>query len=271
MWLKILLIVVGIPILVLPITSKIKNKNLTISGYIFLICILIFTFLQILNESSNNTKEVKAEIEKKGIKSKVDSLKESSQNLTDSIDKLKKILLSIDSQFNKANYKIFQINHVNDSLKKLDLLADRPLFHLVSSHLVKESTAEHQYMIETIFANEGKRAATNVWGKSFIIIGFEKPEIFENGSLHISLTNVFPDQSGFNEHLPMMFNPDSTNTDKQIYLYFDIKYSDIVLKTQYIYEIAVKLISLKTGKYNDELVMCRDWEQVHLKNLILKR
>lgn len=271
MWIKILLIIFGIPILILPITSKIKDKKLTIYGLSFLICVLAFTTFQIINESQNSKQEVRLVNEKKEIMNKVDSLRILSKNLTDSIDKLKHILLSIDNQFYRTNKKIFQLGKVNDSLNQLVFLTDRPVFHNTSSMIVKSTTSEYQYMIDIDFINEGKRSATNVYGKRYTIIGYDNPEIYDNGTIQISRTDVFPDQHGFTVHVPMKFNPDSTNFDKPVYYYFDMKYSDIILKTQYQYEIAVRMDPIKKSKYINELSMCRDWEQAHLKKLIYQK
>jgi len=271
MLLKILLIFFGIPILILPITSKIRDKKKTTKlGIVFMICVLIFTIVQIVNETQNYRNENRLEVKKRESENKADSLKLLSKNLADSLENLKKVLLSIDNQFYKTNEKLFQFGKVNDSLNQLIFLTDRPIFHVTTSKIVKYNTAGYQYMVDTYFANEGKRSATNVFGKSYTIIGYDEPEIHVMGTFQVSRTDVFPELSGFIKHEPLMFNPDSTNFDKTVYFYYVMSYSDVILKTTYEYEIAFRMDPIKKGKFINELSSCRDWEQSHLKELISK-
>lgn len=269
MWIKIGIILFGILIIVLSITSNIKKNNkLTKYGYIFLICVLVCFILQIINESENSKNENRLLSEKAEMKNKVDSLKILSKSLTDSIQNLKYVLISIDNQFSKTNQKIFQLGKANDSLSNLFFIANRPIFYLSSSKVVKNNLFENQYVIEFNFLNEGKRSATNVFGKTYTIIGYDIPEIHDDGSLFCSLTDVYPQENGFTAHKPLGFNPDSTDYNKPIYYYFDIKYSDIILKTQYTYEVAVRLGPIEKGKYMNDLNLCRDWEFTHFKSMI---
>ena len=269
MLLSILLIIIGLPILILPLsTDLISNKKITKSGLIFLFFVILFTSLQIINEKRNSTTEEILENKKIDLTKNVDSLKMRTQNLSDSLIIFKKILISIDSQFSNTNSTLFNLRKVNDSLNIKLIESDRPIFHLVKTSIIKSKFFNNQHSIDIIFANEGTRAVTNVYGKQFTLHG---DTIFDNGNLQISRTETYPKNQGFTIHTTMRINPDSTSLKEPIYYYFSLNYSDLILKTTYPYVVVMKLIPFSKGNCLDELVFCKDWEVNNVKKIIEKK
>lgn len=268
MWIKALLIITGIPILILPIISKIKNdKNLTAYGYLFLILVLIFTALQFENESINAKNEKKLSAEKDEMKNKVDSLNMLSKNLTDSIHSLKYVLLSLDDKYYQNNKKVLQLSKSNDSLTNLVFISERPVFSLSSSKIVKYDL-ECKYWIDFTFLNEGKRSATNVYGKLYIFQGYFNPKIRYDGTLTCSLRDIYSNNRGFTMHKELLSNPDSVNYELPIYFYFQVNYSEITIDKKYHYDVVVRLGPFKKGKYLNDLFLCKEWELSHFRDLI---
>ncbi|MCG6191354.1 hypothetical protein [Maribellus maritimus] len=265
MLLKILLIIIGLPILILPLaTDLMKNKKITKSGIAFLFFVILFTALQIVNERQNSKAEAKLESEKQDLSNNVDSLKIRTQNLSDSLSNFKKVLLSIDSKFYNTNNKLSDLSKINDSLNIKLIQSDRPIFHLTSTKIYKSKIYNNQHTIDFDFGNEGVRAATNIYGRMFT---FFADTLFDNGDLGITKSDTYPNKKGFTIHAPMKVNPDSSSLAEPIYYYFSVHYSDLILKTSYSYVVVMKLPPFKKGNCMNELAICKNWEE----NMMIKR
>ena len=266
MLLKLLLIIFGIPILVLPLIGDIlKERKITKIGYYFILFVILFTVFQIVNENLNSKSEKLLKKEKFELRVKVDSLNLTATHLRDSISNLKNILTSIDNQLYVTNNELIGLGQLNDSLNKKIYESDRPLFHLTSTELKKSNKFNTNYVIEIHFGNEGIRAATNVYGDMYTIHG---DTIWNNGTLAVSKSDVYPNNRGFTIHAPMKFNPDTQSLKEAIYYYFRINYSDIATNQLYPYEVVMKLNPFEKGNYLKELVLCRNWEESKIKKMI---
>jgi len=268
MLLKIFLIILGLPILILPLTTKIiNNKKLTIGGIFFVIFLALFTLCQFLNEQENSRNEILLENNKVELSKRVDSLYIKTLNLSDSLINLKNILLAIDSQFYYTSNKLFDLRQINDSLNLQLFESDRPIFHLVSTEIHRSKIYNNKYTIDFHFGNEGIRAVTNVFGKMYILFN---DTLYYNGTLPISKSDIFPSNKGFTYHSPMKNDPDSTSLEKPIYYYFKLTYSDIILKKSYPYEVVMKLNPFTKGNCLEKLVLCKNWEEKKIKMIIEK-
>jgi len=252
MIIKILLIILGIPILILPLTTKIiENKKLSKSGMIFLVLIISFAFFQFLNEKNNLKNIHQLSINNNKLKNKIDSLT--------------KILLSIDSQFSNTRKELNSLGQINDSLGNKLFESGRPILNIVSTKIIQNKKLKNNYEINIIFNNNGKRPATNIFGKMYSIHG---DTVTAKGTVSLSRSDIYSKNQGFTIHEPMKINPDSTSLKMPIYYYINLKYSDLISKSLYNYEIAMKLKPFKKGNFLNELVFCREWETSNLKERI---
>ena len=266
MILKILLILIGLPILILPLTTDlIKNKRLTKPGFIFLAIVVVFASFEIIIERQNSSLEAEGEKEKGEMVLTIDSLSIKTKNLSDSLVNLKTILMSIDSQFYYTNYSLSELQIVNDSLSNQLINSDRPILNLSSTKIVKSNLYKDKYEIQFIFINEGKRALTKVKGVSYSIKGFA---VYDHGTASTTINDIYSNNKGFTIHHDMKFNPDSTSLKEPIYYYFEFTYSDLILSNSYSFDIVMKMIPFEKGNHYKELVSCRNWENEKIKIII---
>jgi len=259
MLLKVLLIIFGIPILILPFFGVIvKKRKLTGIGIVFIISVILFSIFQYLYERNNSKIE-------KIFKYKIDSINIAVNNLRDSLTYFKEIILSVDNQLYITRNELTNIVQKNDSLNKENFESSRPILNLTSTEIKRSTIFKGNYGIEFQFANLGVRAVTNVHGKMYTIHG---DTITENGSIPISKSDIYANKKGFTIHSQLKFNPESKSLLEPIYYYFKLTYSDIISKQVYPYEIVMKFNPFDNGKFMNELILCRNWEKTKIKSMV---
>ena len=263
---NILLIIFGIAILVLPLTTDIVNdKKVTKYGKIFLFVVLIFAILQIVNERMNSINNSILEKDKIELSNKVDSLHFLSTNLSDSLNTLRKVLTSIDSQFYVTNSTLIGLKNDNNELQKSYVKTDRPILFMNSSRVHKSKDLNKLY-VDIIFLNIGKRAATNVKGKIYAVSTDKVNPI----SLGITTSEIFPYNKGFTTSIIWDINKDSVICREPIYFYVNYTYSDLILNILWSYESIMKLDTFSNNNYSDRLNLCSQKELEEIKSLIKK-
>jgi len=66
----------------------------------------------------------------------------------------------------------------------------------------------------------------------------------------------------------MKFNPDLTSLEEPYYYYFDLTYSDLILKTTFHYNVAMQIMPFKKGKLIKELGLCKELEKVKIREML---
>jgi hypothetical protein len=217
--------------------------------------------LQILNEHKSSKSESKLEKDKKDSKNEVDSLIKKTINLSDSIQILKGILISIDNKFYETNQKVAFLGKINNSLNKKLIESDRPLLDISMTKINKSSVKGSLSSLDIDFNNFGKRSVADVFGKEYISF---RDTIWDTGTISVSRSDIFPNNRGFSLHEKMLFEPILSTYKTPIYYYFKLTYSDIILDTLYKFERIMKVIP----DLPNELVLCREWEIEKIRNAI---
>lgn len=262
MFIQSLIILLGIPILIIPLFFPIvKEKRLTTSGIIFIIICVGFAFLQFFNERTNSRKEAQLMNDKIELKYSLDSLVTQTKGLTDTLSIFRSALFSIDKQFGETSKKVSSLGRMNDSLNTKIIESDRPQFVITSSKINKSSSPDEPSFIDFIFINQGKRSAINVFGKMYISF---RDTTWDTGTISISRSDIFTNNHGFELHYPMKFEPTLATFENPIYYYFKITYSDIVLDTIYPFDLALKV----SPALQTELTMCKEWEVENIRKTL---
>lgn len=151
-------------------------------------------------------------------------------------------------------------------IKILLIILGIPILILpLTTKIVKNKKFKNNYEINIIFKNNGRRPATNIFGKMYSIHG---DTVSVKGTISLSRSDIYSNNQGFTIHEPMKFNPDSVSLKIPIHYYINLKYSDLISESSYYYEIAMKLKPFKKGNFLNELVLCREWETSNLKERI---
>jgi len=157
-------------------------------------------------------------------------------------------------------------NEIKNSQHEILLIeSERPIFNLTSTKIFKSKIYNGEYTIDFNFGNEGKRAVTNVSGRMYTVYN---DSVISNESLPINGSDIYPSNKGFTFHNKMPINPDSSALKKPIYYYFTFTYEDLIRKTSYAYEAAMKIAPFKQGYCLDQLALCKEWEVNKIKRMI---
>lgn len=264
MLLNISLIISGIIILVLPLTTDIVvERKVTKYGKIFLVIVVILAILQIVGERKNTINNSKLEKDKEELSNKVDSLNLLSTNLADSLKAVRKVLTSIDSQFYVTNSTLIGLQHINNEIHKKNINTDRPVLIMSTSRVHKSKDFKKLY-VDIDFINSGKRSATDVKGIIYAVSTDKVNPI----SLGITESEIFPFNKGFTTSIIWDVNPDSVECLNPIYFYAKYTYSDLILNTVWSYESIMKLPPFSDNNHTDKLNLCSQQELDEIKSII---
>jgi len=131
-----LIIIIGVAIILIPLLGQIKTKRkLTKTGISFIILCIIFAILQVFYAYRSEKNESKLLNDKTELKFTVDSLKTRIVDMSDSISRLKLVLISIDHHFGETSKAFNKLSKINDSLNVKLIETDRPIIVLESSQI----------------------------------------------------------------------------------------------------------------------------------------
>src|ERR1035437_7791842 len=233
MLIKILLVLFGVLVILLPLITVItENKKVTKWGKLFYVIISLFALLQIINEINNSNDIVHSANATNDLKRKVDSLNIIGMKSSDTINKLKGILHSIDRQVGYTNVKLAKIDG-NDNEK---IKSDRPVIQLISGQIINNNT--------------GKRSATSIVGDVYVMC---RDTLYYMGSFPMSKSDIISYNSSITFHTTLNFSIDSISFIDPIYFYSKRTYSDLLLRTPYNFESSMKIAPFIKGDISPEL------------------
>jgi len=160
-----------------------------------------------------------------------------------------------------TNKTVKTLGRINENLQAKIIKSDRPQLVLANTKIMGRNLQEKISSIDFTFINQGKRSATNVFGKMYVSYS---DTTWDTGTLSVSRSDIFPNNRGFVLHQPMKFEPDVATYEKPICYYFRLTYSDILLDTLYNFEIAMKVSPALTT----ELIMCKEWEVDRIRKVL---
>jgi hypothetical protein len=253
MLIKILLVLFGVLVILLPLITVItENKKVTKWGKLFYVIISLFALLQIINEINNSNDIVHSANATNDLKRKVDSLNIIGMKSSDTINKLKGILHSIDRQVGYTNVKLAKIDG-NDNEK---IKSDRPVIQLISGQIIKNNSSKNDHSINFVFNNTGKRSATSIVGDVYVMC---RDTLYYMGSFPMSKSDIISYNSSITFHTTLNFSIDSISFIDPIYFYFKGTYSDLILRTPYNFESSMKIAPFIKGDISPELAYCPNW------------
>lgn len=263
---NILLIILGVALIIIPLTGKIfkeKPKQLTARGITFISVVLAIALLQIFKETNNANKDAIS-------KAKIDSLKTILISTNDSFLALKKAFLLLDTSLKKSTNKIVSYRILNDSLSRLVLESDRPQLILNSSKILKKNLGERNFITELLFINAGKRSMNNIHGMKYIIFD-DNNKLLKLFSCTMSLSKsiiLSNKDMAYVEEAPLFFNPEKEDLNFDTYIYIDLWYSDLTLNKEYNYNNALKISKSKKGHYDENIPDSKGWEFERIKKYV---
>lgn len=231
MFIDIIIILFGIPIILIPLLNKklFPKKNPQekpiwkflflhrIRGVSFIICVLVVASLQITKETET---------------------------------------IKLEEEFNR--------------LKELDIESKRPQLILRSPEIVRLNKNEDEFKLDFKIENHGERSATNIYGKIYRLFDVNNKDIILHDSFTFPLSRSFimPTKLGYTFTYNLSY---SEFNDRKIIFYFELYYNDILTDNQYPYDIAVFLPKYTEDNYPPNLMFCRDWYMNKIKDVVNNR